>query len=93
MTFLLDPNAVLDFEIDFGAAWLAAGETIVSTTIEAEEGITVAPEGRPTTTTGGVVTVWLTGGSVGVVYDITCRVSTTAGRTDDRTIRVRSYER
>ncbi len=92
MTFLLDPNAVLDFEIDF-TQWLATGETIVSTVIEADEGVTVAPEGRPTTTGGGVVTVWLTGGTVGAVYDVTCRISTTAGRTDDRTIRVRSYQR
>lgn len=91
-TYLLDPDAVLDFRLDW-SSWLTTGETILTATVTATDGLTVAPSGSPTVVTGTDVTVWLTGGTVGTIYGVTCRITTSAGRTDDRTIRIRSYQR
>jgi hypothetical protein len=37
--------------------------------------------------------VWLAGGTVETRYSITCRVTTSAGRTDERTIKVTVVQR
>ena len=52
-------------------------------------GITLAGESNDLTT----VTVWLSGGTAGVKYDVACRITTTGGRTDERTVSVRVLER
>lgn len=87
-SFLHDPNATLDYQFSW-AAWLATGETITGATVVADPaGLTVAPSGKPTTFDGTSVTFWLTGGTDGATYRVTCSVTTSAGRTDDRTARV-----
>lgn len=43
--------------------------------------------------TDGIVTVWLSGGDTGSTYDVACRITTDAGRTDERTIHIRIRER
>lgn len=92
-SFILDPEARLDYVFDW-SAWLTEGETISEATVLASPaGLTVAPPGSPTVVTGTTVTVWLTGGVVGARYDVTCRVTTSAGRVDDRSIRIRSAHR
>jgi hypothetical protein len=78
--FAKDPNAVLDYQFNW-AGWLTGSETIASHTIVAETGITVASSSGTTT----AVTVWLSGGTVKNNYNVTCRIVTSAGRTDDRT--------
>ena len=90
-TFTKDPNAVLDYAWDW-SAWLAAAETISTFTITAATGLTVAGSPAPAQV-AGVVTAWLTGGTVGIVYDVTCHIVTNQGRTDDRTIRVHVAQR
>ena len=86
-TFPKDPNAVLDYAFDW-TAWLAAGETITTATITAT-GVTVDSQSEAS----GVVTVWLSGGVVGVFGSVTCEIATTGGRTDDRTIRLTIQDR
>jgi hypothetical protein len=84
--FVLDPDAVLDFAFDW-SSWLGAGEHITAHTITAPAGLTVQSHSE----TGGIVTVWLTGGVVPAVarlYLVTCHVTTNEGRQDDRSIRV-----
>ena len=96
---LKDPDAVLDFRWDWApltngrgrSNWLAAGETITTRTIVAEAGITV--DSSSITDTGTSVTAWLSDGTDGEDYTVTCRVTTSAGRTDDRTIVVLVRER
>jgi hypothetical protein len=88
--FLKDPSAVLDYQWDW-AAWLTGGETIASCTVTVPTGITLdtvghAPNGYTSTTT--TVTAWLTGGTDGTTYTITCQIVTSAARTDERSITV-----
>ena len=85
---LKDPSAVLDYVFDW-TGWLAAGETIVGHTITADTGITV----DSSTEDAGKVTVWLSGGTAGINYKVACKITTSAGRTDERTLWIRVVER
>jgi hypothetical protein len=85
---LKDPSAVLDFAFDW-TGWLAAGETITDHTITADTGITV----DSSTESDGKVTVWLSGGTAGINYKVACLITTTAGRTDERTLWIRVVDR
>lgn len=83
-TFVKDPAAHLDFTVDW-SAWLSALETISTTTV------TVTPTGltaETPTAAAGKVTVWLSGGSDGVRYTVTCQITTNAGRIDERSFYV-----
>lgn len=82
-SYIKDPDAVLDYQWDW-ATWLPAGDTITSATVTAETGLTVSSKTNTTT----AVTSWLSGGIVGESYNVTCRVVTADGRTDDRTITI-----
>jgi len=89
---LKDPSAVLDYVFDW-TEWLATGETIAETitdhTITADTGITVDSSAE----SDGKVTVWLSGGTAGINYKVACLITTTAGRTDERTIWIKVVER
>ena len=85
---LKDPSAVLDYVFDW-TEWLATGETITDHTITADTGITV----DSSTEDAGKVTVWLSGGTAGINYKVACLITTTAGRTDERTIWIKVVER
>jgi len=86
-SFVKDPDAVLDYEWDW-SAWLGT-DTIASHTVTAATGLTV----DSSTATSTAVTAWLSGGSVGMSYAVTCHVVTAAGREDDRTVTVTVMER
>lgn len=88
MTFLLDPDASLDFAFDW-TDWLTDTETITDFTVTVDDTVTVSR----TSQTGGVVTVWLSGGTVGSYVHVTCHITTDAGRIDDRTMTIRIVER
>ncbi len=80
-----DPDAVLDYRFDWKAnGYLEAGETIDSYTITAPVGITVDSHSQA----AGVVRVWLSGGTAGQQYAIACRITTSGGRIDERTMRL-----
>lgn len=97
--FLKDPNAVLDYKFDWKALangsgdsnWLADGETITSKTVTPATGIT--KDSDTLTDTNTSVTVWLSGGTAGVDYTVACRIVTSAGRTDERTVTVMVRQR
>ena len=86
--FLKDPDAVLDYGVDW-SSWLQTAEAISSHTVTVDTGITKDSDSE----TDGIVTVWLSGGTVGETYEITVRIITDAGRTDDRTFSVLLVER
>lgn len=81
-----DPQAVLDYELDLAAnGWLAAGETIT------EKSATCAsPDMTITDVTeaGGVIRFWVSGGEADTDYLVTVQFTTSAGRTDQRTIMI-----
>lgn len=98
--YLKDPAAVLDYVFDWKALtngtgdsdWLADDETITQQTI------TVSPATATLTVdsdsqTAGAVTVWLSGGTAGKDYKVTCRIVTSAGRTDERSMTLRVADR
>ena len=85
---LKDPSAVLDYVFDW-TEWLATGETITDHTITADTGITV----DSSTELDGKVTVWLSGGTAGTTYRVECLITTSAGRTDERSLWITVRER
>lgn len=84
-----DPDAVLDYTWNWGD-WLQPGETIASHSVAASgvSVITSGPDGA-----ARQITAWLAGGAAGTIATATCRITTSAGRTDDRTGRLRVIER
>lgn len=94
-----DPAAVLDYKFDWAnttnggtvSDWLASGETISTRTITADSGITV--DSSSITDTSTSVTVWLSGGTTGQVYNVACKIVTSASRTDERTLKVTVRDR
>jgi len=87
MTFTKDPNAVLDYSIDW-PRWLAGDQIAASEWIVAS-GLTKMAESKTATST----TVWLSGGTAGQSYIVTNRITTAAGRTEDRSFTIRVEER
>jgi hypothetical protein len=85
MAFVKDPTSVLEYRFDWNDDdWLAAGEEITESTITAGEGITVDSD----TNDASSATVWLSGGTAWERYEVTNRITTDQGRTDERTIRI-----
>ncbi len=78
----LDPEESRAYDFDFTND-LASGETISSTTITADSGITVS--GDTLDGTSKIVQVTLTGGTAGVDYHVACKVTTSAPQTIKRT--------
>lgn len=80
MTHRKDPSDRLDYVWDF-SAFTTDGDTITSHTITADPGITA----NNSTHTDTHVTVWVSGGTAGQTYAVTCNVATAAGRIIERT--------
>ena len=86
-----DPNAVLDYAADWDVpfdSWLN-GQTIASVAWTVPAGLTKGAESNTTT----VAQVRLSGGTVGVTYTVTCRITTNTGQIEDRSFRVVVRER
>ena len=79
-TYMHDPDAVLDYQVDW-SAWLAESETISSYTITVTGTVTVDSD----TDDGASVTVWLSGAADDERPKVACRITTNQGRTDERT--------
>jgi hypothetical protein len=86
--FTKDPDAILDYQWDW-SEWLATGETITTAVITVPTGLTLDSQDDTTTT----ITAWLSGGTVGDGYQVTCEITTSASRTDDRSIYLICRER
>ena len=83
-----DPDAVLDYAFDW-TEWLEDGDTISSHTVTVDTGITKDSDNE----SSGTVTTWLSGGIAGTDYTIACKITTSAGRTDERSIVIHCEER
>ena len=93
---LKDPSAVLDYAFDW-KEWLATGETIAVDSETGEKLITITADTGiavdSSTEDAGKVTVWLSGGTAGINYRVACLITTSAGRTDERTIWIKVTDR
>lgn len=87
MTFTKDPNAVLDYTIDW-TRWLA-GDQVATSEWLVPTGLTKMAD----TKTASSATVWLSGGTAGLSYQVTNCITTTGGRTEDRSFTIRVEER
>jgi hypothetical protein len=81
--FNKDPDARLDYMVDW-TSWLGE-DTIANSEWVVPDGITYEAD----TFTSTTATVWLSGGSLGSSYDVVNRITTVAGRIDDRTITIK----
>jgi len=87
MTFAKDPNAILDYAVDW-SRWLA-GDEIATSEWTVSSGLTKVSDSKTTTK----ATVWLSGGTAGQSYTVTNRITTTGGRTEERSFTIRVEER
>jgi len=84
-----DPKDHLDYVFNW-SPWLQdGGETIESYVITAETGITVGEKAE----CGGKVTVWLSGGTAGANYMVSCRITTSVGRIAERSMLIKVRQR
>ena len=97
-TFTKDPNATLDYRYDWASKtngtgssdWLAPGETISSFTIIPDTGITVVSSTLVSGSTA--VVVFISGGTDNTNYQIECQITTSLGKTDERSIYLKVRE-
>lgn len=75
--FTKDPDAIKDYHFDW-RDWLA-GDSIDSYTLTASPGLTIDSHSEA----GGVITLWVSGGTDGTTATIQCRIDTAEGRRDD----------
>jgi len=96
-----DPSAILDYKWDFkplthlvdGAAsdYLDTAETIVTATVTASTGIVI--DSSSITDSSTSVSAWISGGTDTTEYTIVCRIVTSSGRTDERSLVIRVTQR
>ena len=87
-TFYADTESVLDYSTSW-ASWLSDGETITSYVVTVPAGLTKASDSED----AGVVTAWISGGTAGENYRVEYKITTSAGRTDERSITISVRER
>lgn len=93
--FLKDPAAVIDYVIDWSAGYLLGSEQITVSDWEVFPAVAVqdlAVESIPPVISG-VTTVFVVGGIAGKIYQLTNRITTDQGRTDERSITIRVEEK
>jgi hypothetical protein len=78
--FLKDPQAVLDYYIDWSD--LLAGDDIVTSTWATPDTVVLGAQG----VLGAYTQIWVSGGEPDAVAAITNHIVTTGGREDERTI-------
>ena len=94
---LKDPSAIVDYTFDWNDGYLdstsSPAETISTSTWAISPadspGMTVSSNSKTATT----ATAFFTGGVVGNVYLATNHITTTGGRTDERTLTIRVGDR
>ena len=80
--FSMDPHDILDFSFDF-TDWLES-DTLSSITWSVSRGIITGSIAQTQT----VATIFVSNGVVNRVYEVHCQVTTTAGRTVNRSLEI-----
>jgi len=87
--YLKDPEATLDYIFNW-LAWLD-GDTITTQVVTIDDGATVNSSAITDTDTS--VTAFVSGGTVGRSYVLSCKITTVGGRTDERSLTILVVER
>jgi len=82
--FTKDPQAILDYTVNWGDNWLGSDTIATGTWIITPTGLKKVSE----TYDDDKCVVWVSSGTVGQTYYLTNRITTAAGRTDERTISI-----
>lgn len=82
-----DPNAVLDYTVDW-RTWLGDDQILTSSWT-----LPVGVANAGATFSSTTATIWITGGIAGTSYAIYNQITTGNGRTDKRTIRINAVDR
>lgn len=88
MTFIKDPDAVLDYSIEW-SKWLDGDQIQESEWFVSDQEVEASEESNTATRS----TVWLAGGIVGQSYTVTNRIATFGGRPDDRSFVIQVQDR
>lgn len=87
--FKKDPNATLDYTFDWGPYLTPIADTIATATFLPDTGLIVTNPSHTNTT----AVCFVSGGTEGTTMNLTCRITTTGGRTDDRSISLKIVQR
>lgn len=90
--YLKDPASSVDYSLDW-SGWLSAAETINSTQWSIDPSGPSAPILGNETANDATRSVFVSGGTLGHRYRLTCRIQTDEGRTVDRSLTIQIAER
>lgn len=94
-SYLHDPEAILDYTVDW-SDWLGA-DTISTVTWTLptipEGGVGIVKESQASTATSATIWISAQAGTAGSSYVVECKITTAAGRTDERSFTLRVVER
>jgi hypothetical protein len=84
-----DPQSTLDYSVDW-SEWLTGSDTISTSTwvIQTYTGDTAPIVRTSDSNANGIVTIFVSGGTIGKIYRITNRITTGSGLTDERYFRL-----
>ena len=88
-TYKKDPSAILDYTFDWEPYLTPIADTIASVTFVFDTALTKVSQSSTTTT----ATAFMSGGTLGEKHNLTCRIITAGGRTDDRSVTLSIVER
>lgn len=88
-TIQKDPAATLDYTFDWSDYLALIADTIASVTFTVAGGVALTTQSNTTT----AATAWISGGVTGVPASVACRITTSSGRTDERTIYLKIKDR
>lgn len=89
-TYVKQPHEVLDYDFDY-SEWLPAADTIISTSVTADAGLTLGST-IIDPTTHRVVKQWVSGGTDNVTYKVQLTATTAGGRVKEIEFKVRVRE-
>lgn len=89
MAYKKDPNATLDYTVDWGPYLAPLGDTIASVLWVLSSGLVQVSVSNTTTT----ATIFVSGGVIDTDETLTCRITTAGGRIDDRSITLKIVAR
>ena len=86
-SFTKDPNATLDYKVDW-TRWLST-DTILTSSWAVPAGLTNVSDSNTTTS----ATIVLSSGTQGTTYEVINSITTAGGFADDRTIKITMVEK